>query len=246
MPNIVKKTTFPGLFSLLAPHSCRGCGSLGSPLCDRCKKYIISRHQNLCPICQHSNLTGKCSNCPALPPIFIAGQRSDLLGDLIHVYKYESVRSLAHPLAEILNSVLPLNDAPTVIIPLPTTSQHIRERGFDHTKLIAKHLAKLRPGCTVASLLTRNQNTVQVGSSREARLTQAAKAYQLSKTFTPDSKTTYVLFDDVWTTGASLQSAHALLKKAGTKNIIIAALALSCYSATPKSQSSQLQTLGNK
>lgn len=237
MPNIVKKTTYPSLFSLFAPHSCRGCGVLGSPLCDRCKKNIISHHQNICPICHHLNPTGKCQNCSHLPPLFIVDNRSSLLGDLIHAYKYESIRSLARPLAEILDSILPLNNQPVTIIPLPTTSTHIRERGFDHTRLIAKQFAKLHPQYTTLNLLSRAKNTVQVGSSREARLTQAANAYQLAKTITPpDPATTYLLFDDVWTTGASLQAAYALLRKTGIKNIIIGVLALSCYSVMPKSQ----------
>ena len=246
MSNIVKKTTFPGLFSLLAPHSCRGCGSLGSPICNRCKKYIIFRHHNLCPICHHSNPTGKCPNCSNLPPIFIAGNRSDLIGELIHAYKYESVRSLAYPLAEILDSILPSFNTPIIIVPLPTITKHVRERGFDHTYLIAKHLAKLRPQCTVANLLTRTKNTVQVGSSRETRLEQATSTYRLAKNTKPNPNATYILFDDVWTTGASLQSAYALLKKAGIQKIVIGVLALSYHSATPKSQNSQSQTPRNK
>ena len=226
MPNIVKNTTFPGLFSLLAPHSCRGCGHIGQPLCDRCKNYIISQHQNLCPICRQLSPTGKCPNCKNLPPIFIVGNRSDLIGDLIHVFKYNSVRSLAVPLAEILNAILPSVKNP-IIIPLPTINRHIRERGFSHTELIAKHLVKLRQNAKLENILSRQRNTVQVGSTRETRLAQATTAYQLDPNIKISPKSTYILFDDVWTTGSSLQAAHALLKRAGTENIIITVLALS-------------------
>ena len=227
MSIIVKNTTIISLLDILAPHSCRGCSRIGDPLCNCCKNYIISQHHNLCPVCHASNLNGKCHKCRHLPPIFIAGNRSDLIGELIHDFKFNSVRALARPLAEILAAIVPPINAPATIIPLPTISKHIRERGFSHTHLIAKQFAKFRSNCQSQSLLIRNRNTVQVGSSRKDRLVQASSAYTLTKNAKIDAKTTYILFDDVWTTGASLQSAYAILKKAGAKNIIIAVLALS-------------------
>ena len=227
MPNTVKNTTIIGLFDLLAPHSCRGCGRIGKPLCDCCKNNIVRQHQNHCPICRQPNPTGQCPNCHGLPPIFIVGNRSSLIGDLIHDFKYHSTRALARPLAEILHQTLPASSNPSVLVPLPTINRHIRERGFSHTDLISHQFAKLRNNCTVSHLLTRSQDTVQVGSSRQARLTQAQSAYQLSKNSIIDTNTTYILFDDVWTTGASLQSAYELLRKAGAHKIIIAVLALS-------------------
>ena len=238
MPKNVKNTTIVNLLDLIAPHICRGCGRIGSPLCDCCKNNIILNYHNICPVCHHSCPAGKCPHCKHLPPIFITGSRTDLIGQLIHDYKFNSVRALARPLAEILNSIIPnnlsastandTNTLKTQIIPLPTINKHIRERGLDHTYLIAKHFAHLRgSNCRVSKLLTRNQNTVQVGSSREVRLTQASSAYFLVKNAAIDPSTTYILFDDVWTTGASLQAAYAILQKAGARNVIIAALALS-------------------
>ena len=39
--------------------------------------------------------------------------------------------------------------------------------------------------------------------------------------------TTYILLDDVWTTGASMQSAIKKLQQAGASKIIVAILSLS-------------------
>ena len=227
MPKIVKNTTFPGLFNLLAPHSCRGCGRIGDPLCNCCKNYIISNHQNICPVCHTSNSNGKCQKCHHLPPIFIVGRRADLIGELIHDLKFNSTRALAHPLSEIMNACLPSFNQPAVIIPLPTISKHIRERGFSHTDLIAKQFAKLRLNCQAQNLLLRAQNTIQVGSSRGTRLVQASSAYNFNPKIKINPEITYILFDDVWTTGASLQSAYSLLKQIGVKKTILATLALS-------------------
>ena len=226
MPNIVKITTILNPLELIAPHSCRGCGQLGEILCDRCKKNLVKQHVNICPNCKSLNPTGKCPFCADLPPTYVIDKRSELIGNLIHDLKYHSVRALAPPLAEIINQILPPIKGNLAIVPLPTTSKHIRQRGFDHTALIAKKLAKLRH-CHSIDLLVRAENSVQVGSNRKTRLVQASRAYEVNPHCLVDQNTTYILFDDVWTTGASLRAAYKKLQDAGAKKIIIAVLALS-------------------
>lgn len=226
MPNIVKNTTFPNLLDLLAPHSCRGCGHLGNVLCNCCKKNILNQHQNLCPQCKAHKTTSKCKKCKSLPPTYIVGERSDLLGSLIHDLKYNSVHAIAKALAELLDLSLPKINGTVIIVPLPTIDKHIRTRGLDHTYLIAKNLAKIR-GYQVQRLLLRNKNTIQVGTDRQTRISQADTAYGINPKIAIDPKTTYLLLDDVWTTGASMQSATKKLRQSGAKNISLAILALS-------------------
>ena len=227
MSFIVKNTTFPNILDLLAPHSCRGCGHIGEVLCDCCKNNIISSRINLCPNCKSPNPTGNCPNCTHLPPTFIAGNRNDLIGKLIHDLKFFSVRALTKPLAEIMNASLPPISHSVVIVPLPTISPHIRQRGLDHTLLIAKHLTNLRPGWQTLPLLLRANNTVQVGASKLDREIQATKAYMINKRLSIDKTSTYILLDDVWTTGSSMQAAYSKLQEAGATNIVMAILALS-------------------
>ena len=226
MSNIVKNTTFPSLLDLLAPHSCRGCGRIGNVLCNRCKNNIILDYSNFCPNCKTKISSSRCKKCKSLPPIFTISTLSDLMGTLIHDFKYNFNRSLAKPLAGIIHHTLPVIDGPAVVVPLPTISRHVRERGLDHTYLIAKHFAKLSHYQT-QKLLIRTNNTVQVGSSRKDRITQASAAYQLSPKAKISPDTTYILFDDVWTTGASMKSAIKKLRQAGAKKIIVAVLAVS-------------------
>lgn len=228
MLNNVKNTAIPNILDLLAPHICRGCGKTGKVVCECCKKNIISTHQNFCPFCKKPNQTGACQNCHNLPPIFIVGNRSSLIGILAHDFKYYSIRALKNPLAEILNQVLPDIDGKISIVPLPTTAAHIRQRGLDHTYLIAKQLAKLRSkNYRVEKLLLRTKNTVQVGADRKTRFSQAQDAYSINHKIKIDSNATYILFDDVWTTGASMLSAIKKLRESGATKIIIAILALS-------------------
>lgn len=227
MPNIVKNTTFPGLFDLLAPHSCRGCGVIGSALCDRCKKYILTTRQNICPNCKTPFTTTSCPHCPDFPPTYVVDERNALIGSLVHDLKYGSVKALASPLADILNQIIPPLRGSVEIVPLPTISKHIRSRGLDHTALIAKHLAKHRSNFHASRALVRAHNTVQVGSSAKVRATQALAAYSIDPKVKIDPDKIYLLLDDVWTTGASMHAAIKKLTSAGAKRIVVAILALS-------------------
>lgn len=233
MPKNVKKTTFPNPFSLLAPHSCRGCGCIGNVICDRCKNYILESHQNICPFCKTISSIGICQSCRKIstnhnfPPSFTIGKRSDLLDSLIHALKYESARATAKPLAELLDHSLPTFSDQVYLIPLPTINRHIRTRGLDHTLLIAKHLAKLHQNYRVSKLLLRNNNSVQVGTNATTRTLQAKSAYKINPTIKPDPTATFILLDDVWTTGASMKSAIKTLKDNHIHSIVLAILAVS-------------------
>ncbi|MBR3269983.1 ComF family protein [Candidatus Saccharibacteria bacterium] len=159
--------------------------------------------------------------------MYVVSRRDGLLDELIQDYKYHSIRALARPLAEMLDAVIPKNlPANSIIVPLPTATNHIRSRGFDHTYKIAKNLGKIR-GYKVEKILVRNKNTVQVGADRKTRLTQVKDAYNLNPKFKIKKDATYILLDDVWTTGASITTAKELLQKAGAQNIKIAVLAYS-------------------
>ena len=223
MSFIVKNTTFCSLIDLVCPHSCRGCGATGEALCDCCKNDIILNQVDFCPNCKGPVSNHYCAECQ-LPPMSVVGVREQLLARIIHDYKYRQSRALATKLAEILDQTLPVFADPVTVVPLPTIRRHIRERGFDHMLLLAKKLAKLR-GWSVEQILTRAKNTVQVGSDQLTRERQAREAYALSGTVEVDK--TYLLLDDVWTTGASMKAALKKLQGAGAFRVFGAVLAVS-------------------
>ena len=57
----------------------------------------------------------------------------------------------------------------------------------------------------------------------KTRKKQAKEAY-LVKSGAIDANRTYLLIDDVWTTGASMESAIDLMKKAGAKYLAAAVI----------------------
>lgn len=224
----VKNTTFPSLLDLIAPPSCSGCGRLGSSLCDRCKNYILRSSCRICPNCKQPKSSATCPHCPDLPPIYVVGERRDLLAHLIHDYKYQSDRAIGRELAKLLDASLPPLPLSTVIIPLPTSLPHIRVRALDHTLSIAKSLAHTRH-LTVEQALVRAHNTTQVGTDRRTRVSQASTAYALNTHTSIQPGRPYLLFDDVWTTGASMRAAIEIIRTAGATEILVALLAVSRF-----------------
>lgn len=148
--------------------------------------------------------------------VFVCGLREGVLKKMVHEYKFNSRRELSSLFAKMIDDVMSRRGF--IIVPLPTIQKHIRARGFDHISRIAEELACLRDESVLRALI-REKNTVQVGSSRELRMTQAKRAYGLAPGVEIDPEAEYLLLDDVWTTGASMRAAAKVLRDNGAKKI---------------------------
>lgn len=216
----VKNTTKISFLDLLCPYTCRGCGRMGELFCGCCKNYIKMSILDVCVNCKQA----KCDCKMPFNELFAVGWREGALSKLVEEYKYKSIRGAAKVIAELLNEAIGNLGDEVAIVPLPTISQHIRARGFDHTLKVAKELAKLR-GWKVERALTRINKTVQVGSDEKLRIKQAKHAYKVTRKIS--SKTKYLLLDDIWTTGASMKTAAKRLSDAGAGTIYGAIVAVS-------------------
>jgi ComF family protein len=194
------------ILSIISPHNCKGCGETGSSLCPRC---IFNITEN--------------KNCSTQKDFYSVGRRSGVLKKLTDDYKFASERAVAGVLVELLDKTLPKLPANTVIVPVPTASAHVRQYGFDHTKLLAKKLAKRR-GLKYSLLLTRVNNQTQHFLKRSEREKAAKKAFRVVKNAKVPKNV--LLLDDTVTTGATLRAARALLLESGVKKIKITII---CY-----------------
>ncbi len=149
------------------------------------------------------------------------GERSDVLLQLLDGYKFGHERGSARVLASLLDEILPHFPSEVVITYIPTSSKHIRERGFDHAKLLAKELAQLR-GMKCEATLVRRSNERQLGASRKVRQDQARRAFTAKKQV---QDTTYLLIDDIFTTGATVSAAASLLRVSGANDVWVAVIA---------------------
>ncbi len=97
----------------------------------------------------------------------------------------------------------------SVILPMPTTASRLSRRGFDPVTILSAYLSR-HWGIPVWRGVQRIDHTIsQQGLSRAERLTNLNDAFTLSE---PPPVKRILLFDDVATTGASLQAlARSLL-----------------------------------
>ena len=82
--------------------------------------------------------------------------------------------------------------------------------------MLARKLAKLR-GYEVERLLTRKNDYVQVGASKNDREKQARSAYEINGRV--NTNRNYLLLDDVYTSGNSMKNAERILRENGAQNI---------------------------
>jgi ComF family protein len=153
---------------------------------------------------------------------WVVGERAGGLQRLIGGLKFLYMRATAGALADLLDSSLPPLPRGCVLVPIPTIRPHIRQRGYDHMLLIARRLSKRRR-TPVAKLLCRRHAAVQHESNRRDRLRQAMTAFEVCGRV--ESGITYVILDDVVTTGATVCEAARELREAGAKAVWVVALA---------------------
>jgi ComF family protein len=215
---------FDALLSHVAPHPCYSCGKIGSILCDNCKYDISQEYFEGCFICgNEASLTRQCSRCSTpYSRSWCIGTRSGALRQIIDSYKFYNNYDAHRTLASLLSERIGYLAGDVVIVPLPTVPSHIRVRGYDHTLLLAKRLAKLQ-NLRLQKSLYRQTSTTQRGEDRNTRQAQAKAAFSVKGRL--DSNTTYLLIDDVVTTGATLKYGARALKKAGAGDVWVAALA---------------------
>lgn len=213
------------ILSLIAPHYCYGCGLEGVALCGDCKKYIIDRQYYSCVVCDAKCPKSSLCSRHRLPyrQLYCASERKGAVRRLIDDYKFHRVQAADVVLAELLNEALPELSDTTIIVPIPTAAKNSRKRGYDHMWRIARRLGKLR-GLPVRPLLRRRNNVTQHYAKTAAqRRKQAAEFFEVVGAVDP--KATYLLIDDIFTTGATLTEAARALRKAGAKDIIVGVIA---------------------
>ena len=164
-----------------------------------------------------------CSDC-SVPycRAWVVGERSGILEKLIDDYKFRRSKSSHVELADLLAHILPDLPDNTIIVPVPTVASHIRQRGYDHTLLIARRVARLR-GLKCLQLLHRVTNTKQRQSGASQREAQAKAAFAADMIINRNCP--YLLIDDIATTGATIKYASKALIKAGAKNVWVAVIA---------------------
>lgn len=223
------------LLNTILPPQCLACrkkfSSLVSPLlCEKCFAGIEINNAFFCPKCERRLYDNKnvCHREEKLVLAAAGSYQNQSLRELIHALKYRGLKTAVPLLAEILNGYLekifrnsPINFNEFSFIPLPLHFKKEKERGFNQTILIADFLAAQKNFKIEKSVLVKNKETkpqAQLKSGDERK--ENIKNCFVIKNKEKIAGRNIILFDDVFTSGATMREAVRVLKEAGAKKII--------------------------
>jgi ComF family protein len=151
------------------------------------------------------------------------------LREILHAFKYQNRRSLAHHLAVLMREVgTDILRGADCAVPVPLHASRLRERGFNQSADLAQHL-----GLPVVTALRRTRATPpQTGLPAARRRPNVADAFApahgLVSLLRPWQSgmldrwvvgRTVVLVDDVTTTGATLEACARILVQSGAAEV---------------------------
>lgn len=214
------------------------CGGRVSHLCETCFNAIRINPFTQCFICSKRTAEGlNCSYCRSktnLKRFFSAGRYEDpVLRETVHYLKYNSLESLAEALGEIAVKFLRQNCLEnilkkSVLVPVPLTRRRFAKRGFNQAELIAKALClqfnfppyQIRTDLIKRVSFTKPQADIKDFEARKLN-TKGAFIAKKPKQIKQLAQENYnlIIFDDVSTSGATLEECARVLKDAGAKEI---------------------------
>ena len=228
--------TAGALLDIVYPPRCVLCGADGvAPLCFDC---LAQAAQPLppptCSRCGRPCAALPCSDCLADPPSYLAnvaaGAYSGALRDAVHQLKYRDCPSLAEPLGEIMAECARANASLLgglsfdAVVPVPLHPARRRVRGYNQAERLARVIARELDLPLECKALRKIKNTkTQVGQTAGKRQANIESAFQGIPAFAGGK--TFLLIDDVTTTGTTLKRCAGELKQAGACTIYALTLA---------------------
>ncbi len=217
------------LIELFYPTRCLVCGQAGRVVHSACRNKLPYIEEPFCHRCC-ARLTGKhCSSTlcrMADEDRALTGVRSVFwheggAREAVLRLKYRGVASLTEWAAEECRAALntfQLDGYFQLLMPVPLHPLRLRKRGYNQAAIVAQALAlrsglNIEPGLMLRTRLTRSQVELN-GLERALNLRDA-----FSWTGPPLTGQRVLLFDDVCTTGATLNESAGAIKAAGASEV---------------------------
>lgn len=211
------------MINLIYPPICGICGKINSEyICNTCreklKQYIIYRIQN----CKNNKKVYYDYKIKIL-------RYENIVREKIIEYKFKEKTYLHNTFEKII-----LNDEKIysflkkydIILPVPLYKNKKLERGYNQTELIARDLAKDLKLTMRNNILKKVKNTkMQSTLTKKERIENIKDAFCITDEKLIENKK-LIVFDDIYTTGNTLNECSKILKKAKAKEIAILTIAI--------------------
>ena len=205
-------TAFAGL---IMPQECPACGirlSDGTmPLCPKCMRILLNER----PL--------GVSATTFIGEVWSSRAYDGLIKICIKELKYRRNIGMEKVFSLLIRGSLDINpvfkEKADLVIPVPLSRSHYRERGFNQAEIIGRSISKALSIPLITNDLVKTRDTPdQIGLSRRERLNNLKGSFAVRDASMIEKKSV-LLVDDVITTGATLDSSAEELLKKGAKHI---------------------------
>jgi ComF family protein len=217
------------ILDLIFPKTCLGCGKEGKYICESCLA-CVRLLKPACPYCEKASIDGfthtKCRKKYGLDGLTSIWDYEGVIKKAILALKYKYATEVAKELVGNLVTSLLRNKnlVPSnyCLVPVPLHWHRENVRGFNQSIEIGKIVADEMGWKFISDFLIKERSTTsQVELSVEDRKQNLQGVFSLN----PIHKSLFIhlksviIFDDVFTTGATLKEAAKVLKRIGVKKV---------------------------
>jgi competence protein ComFC len=221
----------------LFPISCLSCGEEGTFICADCKSTMKTLEHQRCIVCQKNTPFGQTHPQCQTPwgadaLINFYDYHDEKVSKIIIAGKYNFIpmayEILGQMIADQLSAHYPLLTTHYSLVPIPLHTTRQRWRGFNQAEVLCEAIGK-ELGLPISRALIRSKITkTQKDLKKDARQQNITNAFCIAPSPSEGRAgerlriqgQSFLLVDDVTTTGATLQEAAKILKRHGAAKVI--------------------------
>lgn len=208
------------MFDLIYPNVCGFCGKINeNSLCEECEKELDK-------YLKYNEVPTK-FNKSFEKHIYLANYEGKVRENILS-YKFFDKPYMYKTFAKIIlknEKMYRIMQSYDIIGAVPIHKKRKNERGYNQSELIAKEIAKNIEGLKYEKILRKIKNNERQSSlSKEKRSQNVKGVYQIQNSQIIEGKKV-ILFDDIYTTGNTVQECSKVLKANNAKEIMVLTLA---------------------